>query len=301
MFETEGGCARDPLRRVLVDPASASGEAAVKAVSILFSSIVATVVGVSGAQAQSSVNSFSKGLEGAPTKAEPNACAPAPKDPSVWDKTLQGGFSYSEGNSNVSAVNVNSKLGRDFEGEAWRFELDYNYGAASDGPNTPREVTKNNFRAYQDYEHTLDTVFFIGENLSFTWDQIANVKYRVILSPAVGAHVIKDSDQKLSFEVGPSYVWEKLGDDTEDYAAARVANRWTYALSQTASLFQGAEYVISLEDASNYLVNAELGVESALTTTLDLFFSVRDFYINQPAVDRKPNDVQTLVGVKVNL
>jgi putative salt-induced outer membrane protein YdiY len=301
LLETAAACARDRAVKARYGPVSVIGGTSVKALSNLFFALVVAVGAASSAQGQTSINDFSKGLEGAPKKADPNACAPAPKDPSLWDKTLQGGFSYSEGNSNVSAINVNSKLGRDFEREAWRFELDYNYGAASDGPNTPKEVTKNNFRAYQDYEHTLDTVFFVGENLSFTWDQIANVKYRVILSPAVGAHVIKDSDQTLSIEVGPSYVWEKLGDDTEDYPGARVANRWTYTLSQTASLFQGAEYVISLEDASNYLVNAELGVESALTATLDLFFSVRDFYINQPAADRRPNDVQTLVGVKVNL
>ncbi len=247
-------------------------------------------------------NSFaSKGLQGAPKKADPNACAPAPKDPALWDKSLQGGFNYSEGNSNVSSINVNSKLSRDFEGEAWRFELDYNYGSASDGPDTPREVTKNNFRAYQDYHHTIDSTFFVGENLSFTWDQIADVKYRVILSPAVGAHIIKQDDETLNLEFGPAYVWEELGDDREDYAAARIANRWTWAISETASIFQGAEYVISFEDSANYLMNAEFGVESALTKTLDLIFSVRDFYINQPAAGRRPNDVQTIVGVKVNL
>jgi putative salt-induced outer membrane protein YdiY len=270
-------------------------------------------MGVTAAQAQSNDNagkkksssanaSFaSKGLDGAPTKADPNACAPAPKDPSVWDKSLQGGFNYAEGNSNVTSINANSKVGRDFEGEAWRFELDYNYGSASDGPDTPKEVTKNNFRAYQDYKHTLDSVFFLGDNLSFTWDQIANIKYRVILSPAVGAYLIKQDDQKLSMEFGPSYVWEKLGDAEEDYAAARVADRWTWDISETASIFQGAEYVVSLEDSGNYLVNAEAGVESALTSMLDLIFTVRDYYINQPAEGRKPNDVQTIVGVKVNL
>ena len=67
------------------------------------------------------------------------------------------------------------------------------------------------------------------------------------------------------------------------------------------SLFQGAEKVISPDDVPYYWLSAERDVESDLTTTLDLFFSVRDSYTKDPAIDRKPNDVQTLVGQKANL
>lgn len=59
--------------------------------------------------------------------------------------------------------------------------------------------------------------------------------------------------------------------------------------------------MISLDDAPYYRRHGELGVKSALTTTLDLSPSVRDSYTIQLAVDRKPNDVQTLVGVRVKL
>ena len=97
-------------------------------ISILLSCLISLVVGIAVAEAQSSNNGnakksssanaafASKGLEGAPKKADPNACAPAPKDPALWDKSLQGGFNYSEGNSNVSSINANTKLSRDFEG-----------------------------------------------------------------------------------------------------------------------------------------------------------------------------------------
>jgi putative salt-induced outer membrane protein YdiY len=242
----------------------------------------------------------SKGLEGAPAKAAA-PCEVAPKDPSIWDKSVTAGFNYTEGNSNTTSLNLNGKLARDYQEEAWRFEVDYNYGNASDTPDGSREVTKNMARASGDYKHTLDTVWFAGGNTSFAYDEIADLNYRVIVSPALGAYVVKDDVTTLSLEAGPSYVWENLGGEQEDFAAARVANRWTWALSETASIYQSAEYLISFEDASQYIFNGEVGIEAALTSMVNLVFSVRDYYINQPAEGRKPNDVYTITGLKVNL
>jgi putative salt-induced outer membrane protein YdiY len=242
----------------------------------------------------------SKGLDGAPPAPTPSCDLP-PKDPSVWDKSITAGFNYTEGNSKTSSLNLNSKVMRDFLEESWRFEADYNYGNAADDPNSQREVTKNNFRASGEYKHTLDTVWFAGANTSFAYDEIADLNYRVILSPALGAYLIKDDKQKLSLETGPSYVFEDLGGEQNDFAAARIADRWTWKFSETASMYQSAEYLVSFEDSGNYIFNGEVGLEAALTSQVNLVLAVRDYYINQPAEDRRPNDVYTLTGLKVNL
>jgi putative salt-induced outer membrane protein YdiY len=242
----------------------------------------------------------SRGLEGAPPAPTPSCDLPT-KDPAIWDKSVTAGFNYTEGNSKTSSLNLNGKVMRDYLGEAWRFEADYNYGNAADDPNSQREVTKNNFRANGDYKHTLDSVWFAGANTSFAYDEIADLNYRVILSPALGAYVIKEDKQKLSLEAGPSYVFEDLGGEQNDFAAARIADRWTWKFSETASIYQSAEYLVSFEDSGNYIFNGEVGLEAALTSKVNLVLAVRDYYINQPAEDRRPNDVYTLTGLKVNL
>ncbi len=242
----------------------------------------------------------SKGLQGAPTKAAPT-CDTTPKDPSIWDKSITAGFNYTQGNSNTSSLNLNGKVLRDYQDEAWRFETDYNYGNASDTPDGKREVTKNMARANADYKHTLDTVWFAGGNTAFAYDEIADLNYRVILSPALGAYLVKDDVTTISLEAGPSYVWENLGGEEQDFAAARIADRWTWKISETALIYQSAEYLVSFEDASQYLFNGEVGIEAALTSMVNLVLSVRDYYINQPAEGRRPNDVYTITGLKVNL
>lgn len=268
--------------------------------SMIQLAIAISVLGVSSGEAQTPTYA-GKGLEGAPKAPAPVCAGEQPKDPSIWDKNITAGFNYTEGNSKTSSLNLNGKVARDFEGEAWRFEADYNYGNAADSPDSQREETKNNFRTSGDYKHALDTILFAGANTSFAYDEIADLNYRVIVSPALGAYLIKDDATTLSLEAGPSYVWEDLGGARDDFAAGRVANRWVWKVSETASVYQSAEYLISLEDSSDYIFNGELGVEAALTSKVNLVFAVRDYYINEPAEDREPNDVYTLTGLKVNL
>jgi len=233
--------------------------------------------------------------------APPPAC-PAPViDPSLWQKSLTGGFNYTEGNSKTSSINLNSKLLRDYLAESWRFEADYNYGNAADSADSQREETKNNMRGTAEYKHIITDSVFWGAGTSVFHDDIAEIRYRAILSPSVGTYLLRDDATKLSLEVGPSYVWQKVGDETENYLAPRIADRFEWRISPTAKIFQWTEYLFSAEDSSNYIVNAELGVEAALTSLINLVIMVRDNYVNQPAEDRVPNDVATITGLKVNL
>jgi putative salt-induced outer membrane protein YdiY len=233
--------------------------------------------------------------------AAPAACDLPPKDPAIWDKSLLFGLNYTEGNTKTTNINIGALVARDYENNAWRFQADYNYGSAADNANDPREENKNNIRALADYKRILDDVWFVGGGVSFAHDEIADLKYRVILSPSAGAYVVRDEDLKLSLEAGPSYIFEKLGEVDDDFAAARVANRLEWSLSETSKLFEYAEYLISVEDSSQYLINAEVGVEAALNSFMSLVLSVKDYYINQPAEDRVPNDVITLTALKVTL
>ena len=51
---------------------------------------------------------------------------------------------------------------------------------------------------------------------------------------------------------------------------------------------------------NNYLVNAELGVDSALSKTLSLKTYLVDNFNNQPASGRQKNDVKLISGISYN-
>jgi hypothetical protein len=233
--------------------------------------------------------------------AAPAACPAPPKDPSIWDKSLIFGLNYTDGNTKTTNINLGGRASRDYENNAWNFQSDFNYGSAAENANDSRRENKNNIRTLADYRRVLNDTWFAGAGTSVAHDEIADLKYRVIVSPSAGSYLIRDNDTKLSLEAGPSYIWEKLGDNTENFLAARVADRWEWKISETAKIFQAAEYLISVEDAGQYIVNAELGLETAINSYMSLVLSVKDYYINQPAQDHVPNDVLTLTALKVAL
>lgn len=236
-----------------------------------------------------------------PPAAPAPSCEAPPKDPSVWDKSIVAGFNYTEGNTKTTNLNLGGLFERDYQDNAWRIQADYSYGSAANSANDPREEVKNNVRGLVDYRRILDDTWFAGLGNAFLHDEIADIKYRDILSPSVGMYLVRDEDMKLSVEAGPSYVWQKLGDDTENYLAPRVADRFEWKMSETAKVFQFTEYLVSAEDSSNYIVNAEIGVEAALNSYMSLVLTVRDNYINEPAEDRVRNDVATITALKVTL
>lgn len=223
------------------------------------------------------------------------------KDPAAWNRSLTLSGSYTDGNSNTAAANIALKIDRDYQSNVWAFSADYGYADSADSPESSREETKNDVRLEGSYRRLLDERTYLGLGQSFLHDDIADIKYRFITNPAVGYYLIRDDDMTFSAEVGPSYVFEKLGNVEDDYVAPRIANRFEWKLSPTSKLFQSTEYLFEASDTDNYLINGEVGIEAMINSLLSLVFVVRNAYQNVPAEGKERNDVALLTGIKVNI
>ena len=101
---------------------------------------------------------------------------------------------------------------------------------------------------------------------------------------------IKNESTKLSAEVGPAFIYEKIGSaDEHGYFALRLAERFDHKISDRARLWQSAEILPQVDNFDNYLINAELGIEAELTKNkkLALRSFIQDTYDNLPAPGRK--------------
>lgn len=128
-------------------------------------------------------------------------------------------------------------------------------------------------------------------------DSIADLKYRFLFSPGLGYYFLKTPQTQLSGEVGPGFIYEKLGNTTHSYFTLRVAERFEHKFNEKTRLWQSLEYLPQVNRFSNYIVNAELGIETALTKKLSLRSYVQDTYDNEPAPLRKRNDVKFIPAV----
>ena len=212
-----------------------------------------------------------------------------------WSNNISLGYNKTDGNSDTSLLNIKLKNVYEKNDDVFRFEAEHSFGENDDDTNV--DFTK----VLTEYKQIQSEIFYVGFGIQYLRDEIADVKYRININPAIGYYIFRDEDDGfLSVEAGPTYLFEEVDDISDDYLAPRIANRFEYQISPSAKVFQNAELIISSEDSDNYIIQAEAGIETTITETLNLIFKVRDNYDNEPAAESKRNDlvIMTALGVE---
>lgn len=220
--------------------------------------------------------------------------------PAAFATKLSAGLTLADGNSeslqaNASLISEGEKQGLG----SVRAGIEANYGETT--KDDVEETTINNARAFVNTRKTLSPLTFGVLDLSVLRDDIADVDYRVTVSPGLGAYAFKRDTCSLAFEAGPAYVWEKVGGVSDDYLALRFAERFTVAPSATSKLWQAVEYIPKASDFGDYLLSAEIGAEAALNARLNLRLVFQDKYDSTPAEGLEENDLVVIAGASVSL
>lgn len=222
------------------------------------------------------------------------AFAQAPADPAPppkWETAATLGFSLTSGNSDTMLFTGIIKTVKKGPKDEWGFGAGGAYGE------TEKVVNNNYAQAFGQYNRLLGERWFLYGRVDALHDEIADVNYRVSLSPGAGYYFIKNKDTSLAGEVGPGVVIEQRGGIDDTYATLRVAGRFEHKFSDHARMWAKAEYLPQISDFGNYLLNAELGVGATLTKKLELTVILVDNYASQPASGREPNDVKLVTGI----
>lgn len=215
-----------------------------------------------------------------------------------FKNTVSAGVALTDGNSETMQANAAIVT----EGErtglgSVRVGAEGNYGESTvDGE---QDTTVENARAFANVKKTITARTYGVLDAAVLYDDIAQVDYRATLSPGLGTYVVKNARTALSFEAGPAYVWEKVEGETDDYFALRFAERFTHAISDTAKVWQSAEYLPKAADFDDYLATVEIGIEAALNTHMNLRLVLQDKYDNTPGEGLKRNDLALISGISV--
>ncbi|HUA68411.1 MAG TPA: DUF481 domain-containing protein, partial [Candidatus Saccharimonadales bacterium] len=76
------------------------------------------------------------------------------------------------------------------------------------------------------------------------------------------------------------------------YPVVRFAERFEHKFDNHARLWQNVEFLPPADSPRNFLVNAEIGIETTFIKKLSLQTYLQDNFANQPAPGRKDNDVK---------
>lgn len=217
--------------------------------------------------------------------------APAPPPPPKWEKSAALGLTLTEGNSDTLLVTANILAARKGERNEISLGADGTYGENND--------VKNNetLHGFAQYNRLFTDRFYGYARVDGLHDAIADVEYRFTFSPGVGYYFIKNDRTRLSAEIGPGYVLESQGGDERGYFIARLGEKFDHKLNEKSKIWQSFEVLPELEDFDNYIINAELGVETQLTEKLALRSYVQDTYDHEPAPGRKKNDLKLVTAI----
>jgi putative salt-induced outer membrane protein YdiY len=229
-----------------------------------------------------------------------------PPPPKKWETSAAAGLTLTSGNSETFLATVTLDTKRKWTKDEFAAGLGFGYGESevevddgAGGTIVSNEKTAQFGTAYAQYNHLFSERLYAGIRVDAGYDTIAGVEYRVKVSPMLGYYFIKNEKTALAAEVGPTVVFESLeGEDSDTYLAARFGERFEHKFSKTTKIWQSAEYLPDVENwTDKYLINAELGIDAAITSKLGLRVVLQDAYDSQPAAGREHNDIRLIAGL----
>jgi len=226
------------------------------------------------------------------------AAAPAPPPPETlaWVTTAAAGVTLTRGNSDTFLATITLDTKRKWEKDEVLLGASGGYGNNSD--NDVETTTTEFAQGYGQYNHLFSDRFYGGLRLDGQYDGIAGIDYRFKVSPMAGYYLIKNNKMTLAAEAGPTLIEEHLkGEEAHGYWAARLAERFDYKLTDTTKVWEMLEYLPKVDEwADNYLLNLEVGIDTAINKHWSLRVVLQDQYASQPAPGKKDNDVRLIAG-----
>jgi putative salt-induced outer membrane protein YdiY len=214
-----------------------------------------------------------------------------------WHGNVAFGLSLARGNSDTFLMNASALAAREWNQNELKFGADGQYGLNNWGQSNQTQ-SADSVHGFADYKRLFTERLYGDLNVDGTHDDLADLRYRLIVGPAIGYYFIKSDATRVNGEIGPSFIYEKLGSDTQGYVTMRVTERAEHSFNKGSKIWEQVDYLPQVDDFNNYLVNSEVGAEAALNTRLSLRICAKDQFNSRPAAGRKENDI-TLVSALV--
>ena len=221
---------------------------------------------------------------------------PKPK----WESVASVDLTLTRGNSHTFLATATFNTQKKWETDEALFGGSAGYGNSTVRSSTGQETsseTQDYLRGFGQYNHLFSDRFYGGLRLEGLHDNLADINYRLTLSPLAGYYFIKETNTSLSAEVGPSLIHEELGHHYRTYAGFRLGERFEHKFDSGAKVWQTVEWIPEVDRFANWILNTEVGISAPIVKSVDVRLVAQDSYDNRPAPERLKNDLKVLAGI----
>lgn len=217
--------------------------------------------------------------------------APTATPNTGWLTSAAFGFTLAKGNSDTMLMTGNLLSSKKWGKNEMDLGIDGTYGE-TDGVRSA-----GNIHGFDQYNRLFTERLFGLLRVDALNDAVADVDYRLTVSPGVGYYFIKTTNTFLRAEAGPGFVFERVGGSSHSYVTLRGAERFETKINNQVKLWQSFEILPAVDELSDFVMNAEIGLDTSLTKKLSLRTFVQDTYDSTPASGLKKNDVKLVVAL----
>src|SRR5580658_795572 len=231
------------------------------------------------------------------TTAPAHPVVPPPTYP--WKSSVALGVTIARGNTDTTLASISAGTEKKWPNNDLAFGADGLYGETKNPGQQQFTESAELLHGFGQWNRSITDGLYGYMRIDGFHDGIADIKYRVTLAPGVGYYFISNKVADLSAEIGPGYIYQQLGGDTERFATLRIGEKFHYNISAHAKAWETLEFLPQVDNFNNYIVNAELGIEAALnkSNNLSLRSVLDDTYYNVPAANRLKNDLKLITSL----
>jgi putative salt-induced outer membrane protein YdiY len=215
-----------------------------------------------------------------------------------WTGSVVAGGLIARGNSDTTSLNVNAEASRRTLKDRLSGSASYIFSRDRNPDTGDKNTTADNWSAAGKYDYFFTKKVYGFASLRAEHDRIADLDLRLTPSLGVGYQWVEKPDLNFNTEAGLAWVYEEYSDaDSEEHVAARLAYHVDKKFNERVSLRHNLEYLPSLEDASDFNVNTDVGLRTSLTKNMFTELKVEWKYDATPAPGADKNDQRFLLGV----
>ena len=210
----------------------------------------------------------------------------------AWNRSVELGLNMAKGNSDNLLFTYGATAHRDRGLSVWDLQVNGSHGQ------NKGELSADKADGSAEYDRQFAERKYLAFKGAAAYDTMADLHYRFVASPGFKYFFVKEPITRLQGEVGPSYIWQKEGDEAVHHPALRLAERFEHNVGEDDLFWHSLEYLPDIYKGNGFLLRIEVGLESGIWQGLTMKWVLRDEFNSQPAVDKDKNDLSLVASVK---
>ncbi|MGJ8678392.1 MAG: DUF481 domain-containing protein [Akkermansiaceae bacterium] len=217
--------------------------------------------------------------------------ANAQAEDSNWNSSFDLGVTITSGNKDTSLFTLGFNTSKLESTNEYFADISYTYGE-NEG-----DVNSDELIASASWNHLATDTFYYGARFDLRHDELADIKYRAGITAVIGTYLIKNDTTTFAIEGGIGFTSEETASISDDYINAYFGDRYEYKFNEKTRIYQTLTITAPLDDAADFSLIGEIGIETFLSDSLALKVYFQDTYEAEPAAGFEKNDTRFVTAV----